>query len=39
MCATTIPMSGKVWPIWGTDGTIAETTYEESAGQKYISVM
>ena len=38
-CATAVLMSGKVWPIWGTDPRGRKTTYGEFAGQKVHYVM
>ena len=36
VCATTVPMSGKVWPIWGTDGTITERLAGSLQVRRYI---
>ena len=38
-CATAVLMSGKVWPIWGTDPRGRKTTYGVFAGQKVPYVM
>ena len=38
-CATAVLMSGKVWPIWGTDPRGRKTTDGEFAGQKVEHVM
>ena len=37
--ATAVLMSGKVWPIWGTDPRGRKTTYGEFAGQQVPYVM
>lgn len=35
-CATAVLMSGKVWPIWGTDGTVAKRLTASLQVRRYI---
>ena len=36
VCATAVPMPGKVWPIWGTAGTVAERLAGSLQVRRYI---